>query len=534
MPTNVVIVVADDLGYSDLGCYGGEIRTPNIDQLGRTGVRLSNFYNTARCSPSRASLLTGLHPHQAGVGVLTADDRPEGYRGSLNDRCVTLGEHLAAAGYRTAMFGKWHLSSDRRNPNEAWPTRRGFETFWGMITGSSSYFDTKTLFEGEVCVDGEAEDPDFYLTTAITRRAVEYLDTQLQSPDPAPFFVYVPYSAPHWPLHAPDESIAACAGMFERGWDQLRQDRLDRLIEERILPDELGLSDRDPRIEPWADIEEGAWQQRRMEVYAAQVELIDSGVGQIVDTLRRHRALADTLFLFLSDNGASAEELPLEPWDIVSRNVDGFPPETNQGRPIRFGNTVDILPGASDTFTSYGRPWANLSNSPFRLYKRWVHEGGISTPLIVHWPAGDLRDGSVVHAPCQLTDVVPTVLEATGAPPAVPDVDHDVLDAEGVSMLAVLRGEAPAKRCLYWEHVGNCAIRRDDWKLVRVFDGPWELYDLSVDRAEEVDLAQRNRPLVDELAARWHRWADRAGVIPFERIRALYASRGIDVRRAAG
>ena len=534
MPTNVVIVVADDLGYSDVGCYGGEIRTPNIDELGRTGVRLSNFYNTARCSPSRASLLTGLHPHQAGVGVLTVDDRPEGYRGALNDRCVTLAEHLAAAGYRTAMFGKWHLSSDRRNPNEAWPTRRGFETFWGMITGSSSYFDTKTLFEGEVCVDGEADDPDFYLTTAITRRTVHYLNGHLQSPDAAPFFVYVPYSAPHWPLHAPGDAIAACAGMFDRGWDQLRQDRFDRLIEERILLDSLGLSERDPRIQPWSEVENRVWQQRRMEVYAAQVELIDRGVGEIVGTLRHHSALADTLFFFLSDNGASDEELPLEPWDIVSRNVDGFPPETNEGNPIHFGNNVDILPGGADTFSSYGRVWANLSNSPFRLYKRWVHEGGIATPLIVHWPEGDLRDGSIVHAPCQLTDIVPTVLEVTGTRPAVPAVDHEVLDAEGVSMLTVLRGGPSVERCLYWEHVGNCAIRRNDWKLVRVHDGPWELYDLSTDRAEEVDLAERYPAIVDDLAGRWQCWADRVGVIPFERIEALYVSRGIDVRRAAG
>lgn len=534
MPTNVVIVLADDLGYSDLGCYGGEIRTPNIDELARAGVRLSNFYNTARCSPSRASLLTGLHPHQAGIGVLTADDRPEGYRGSLNDRCVTLAEHLVAAGYRTAMFGKWHLSSDRRNPNEAWPTRRGFETFWGMITGSSSYFDTKTLFEGEVCVDNEACDPDFYLTTAITRRTVDYLDRHLQSQDSVPFFVYIPYSAPHWPLHAPAEAIAACGGMYERGWDQLRQDRFDRLLAERILPDNLGLSERDRRIQPWADVGDRLWQQRRMEVYAAQVELIDNGVGEIVRILRRYGAFANTLFLFLSDNGACAEELPLEPWDIISRNIDGFPPHTNEGKPIHFGNNAAITPGASDTFSSYGRPWASLSNSPFRLYKRWVHEGGIATPLVVHWPEGNLLDGSVVHAPCQLTDIVPTVLEVTDVQPTVPVVDHEVLATQGVSMLKVLRGAQPSERCLYWEHVGNCAIRRDNWKLVRVWDGPWELYDLMTDRAEKINLAERNPAMVDDLVDEWHNWADRMGVIPFEQIRALYVLRGIDVRRAAG
>lgn len=464
---------------------------------------MSQFYNTARCSPSRASLLTGRHPHETGVGILTDDGRPDGYPGTLSGRFPTLAERLSARGYATCLAGKWHLSADVAEPNDSWPTRRGFDEFYGILAGAGDYFHPRALYRTEtrLPVPGDG----YYLTEAITDHAVDFV-TRSASGD-APFFLYLAYSAPHWPLHAPEEAIAPHEDTYTAGWDRLRQARLERLRAERVLGAESVLSPRDPAQPPWAEIGDPAWEARRMAVYAAQVELMDRGIGRVVEAVRAAAAFDDTLLVFLSDNGGCAEDLP--PADAPHFRVRQ-PSRTPDGAPIRLGNEPAIRPGPADTFASYGPAWANLSNTPFRLYKRWVHEGGIATPFLAHWPSGGLADGSLDRNPCQLTDVVPTVLDAIGErDPALP----------GVSMLGSWRGEPRPPHRLFWEHIGNAAVREGRWKAVREADGPWELYDLEHDRSELRDRAADQPALVRNLVEAWHEWAASVGVIPWERIR---------------
>jgi len=527
---NVVLVVADDLGYSDLGCYGGELATPNIDRLARAGVRLAHFYTSARCSPSRASLLTGLHPHQSGIGILTNDDRPRGYPGSLSERTPTMAEVLRASGYATAMFGKWHLSAQMTVPDPSWPTRRGFAEFFGTLTGCGSYYQPGTLRRGDEDASSEALVPGFYYTDAIASAAASYIRAHAGS---RPFFCYVAFSAPHWPLHAPEEDIRAYDGAFEAGWDVLRRRRIERLVDEGLFPDVSLASDRDEREPPFEKARAPEWQVRRMQVYAAQVTRLDAGVGALVEALRETGQLDDTLLIFLSDNGASSEELPLVSPERFAARSDILPRATRAGGAIRVGNLPEIWPGPEDTYASYGRAWANLSNAPFRYYKRYVHEGGIAAPFVVHWPAGGLLAGHIERTPYQLTDVLPTVLAATGA--TYPSRRASGAPAlEGVSMLEALRGGPPAVHPLFWEHTGNAAIRLANWKLVRAYPGPWELYDLATDPAELRDCAPAQRGVVAELRASWESWAARVGVIPWEVTLDIYRGRGASAEEAAG
>jgi arylsulfatase A-like enzyme len=521
--TDVVIVLADDMGYSDVGCYGGEIPTPHIDRLARAGVRLSAFYSTARCSPSRASLLTGLHPHQTGIGILTNDDSPRGYPGSLNDRCVTIAEILREHGYATCLAGKWHLASETAEPGPAWPTRRGFDRFFGTLSGCGSYYDPGTLTRGESPV---GVGPDFFYTDAIADEAVAFVEEQ---PRDRPMFLYAAFTAPHWPLHAPEPDVAAFDGVFDEGWDVLRERRLRRLVTEGVLPPDTALSARDPTQPAWDDAPDKAWQVRRIQVYAAQVQRMDAGIGRIVAALERSGRLDDTVLVVLSDNGASPEDLPKGELESFRQRTSILPPRTRDGRAMRIGNTPDIEPGPEDTYASYGRAWANLSNTPFRFYKRWVHEGGIAAPFVVHWPAGGLATGTVVDLPAQLVDVLPTLLDCTGAqyPAAAPPL-------EGRSILPALRGGAPEPVPLYWEHTGNAAIRAGRWKLVREHPGPWELYDIVADRTELHDVAAHRPHVVAGLAARWERWAQRVGATRWEDTLALYAERGMGDEEAAG
>jgi arylsulfatase A-like enzyme len=527
--TNVVLIVADDLGYSDLGCFGGEIATPTLDGVAMDGVRFSQFTNTARCSPSRASLLTGLHPHQTGIGILTNDDRPVGYPGTLNRRCRTLAELLSGAGYATFAAGKWHLTSEVWNPDDSWPTRRGFDGFYGTLTGCGSYFWPGTLVRGELPAEHEPLGREFYYTDAISAEAAQFIRRHTSDEPGRPFFLYVAYTAPHWPLHALPEDIDRYAAAFTPGWDELREQRMRRLLDAGLMSPGTTLSARDPTQPAWADEPEQAWQLRRMQAYAAQVDRMDQGIATIVDALRDAGALRDTLLVFLSDNGASCEELPKVDLKRFRRRSDIVRVTTRDGRPVRIGNSPAVVPGAEDTYSSYGRAWANLSNTPFRYYKRWVHEGGIATPLIVHWPDGGLADGSIVHHPFQLVDVVPTVLEATSAP--YPDGGTPL---EGRSMVPALRGEEVPVATQYWEHTGNCAVRRGRWKLVREYPHPWELYDLDSDRAETHDLADRHPGVVTELTQAFDTWAHRVGVVPWERTVELYVKRGATEEDAAG
>ena len=530
---NVVLILVDDMGFSDLGCYGGEIRTPNIDVLGRAGVRFSHFYNTARCSPSRASLLTGLHPHQTGIGILTNNDLPHGYPGNLNRDCVTLAEILRDEGYATCLSGKWHLATEMHIPNDAWPTRRGFERFFGTLTGCGSFYQPGTLTRGEQNASGEADAADFFYTDAIASEAVEFI-AEHAAPEARPFFLYTAFTAPHWPLHAPADDVARYDGAFDRGWDALRVQRLKRLVAEGILPADTTLSARDPTQPAWDEASDREWQAIRMQVYAAQIDRMDRGVGRIIDALRACGKLDDTLVIFLSDNGASPEVLPLVKLENFATRSDIVPSRGKDGGSVLIGNTPDIIPGGDGTYCSYGRAWANLSNTPFRFYKRWVHEGGIATPLLIHWPNGNLQNGAVVQQPFQLVDVVPTVIEVTGGHYPPRSVTWRVEALEGRSMLGCLRGATADPVPLFWEHTGNAAIRVGKWKLVREFPAGWELYDLDTDRTELHDVAGQHPDMVAELGARWDAWALRVGVIPFETTLQLYRERGREDTEAAG
>ena len=531
---NVVIVLVDDMGFSDIGCYGGEVHTPNIDALAAVGVRMTQFYNTARCSPSRASLMTGLHPHQTGIGILNYDDAPDGYPGTLNDRCVTIAEALRPAGYRSYLSGKWHLASDIHHPSDSWPTRRGFDEFYGTLEGAGSFFQPRTLTRNETNVEHEADDPAFFYTDAISDNAAGFVRQHGTDHADTPFFLYVAYTAPHWPLHALEQDIAKYAGRFSAGWDQLRQERLQRQIAMGLISEDWPLTDRDPRVPAWSDVTDQEWEAARMAVYAAQVDRMDAGVGRIVDELRRQDVFDDTLFIFLSDNGGCAEEMPIETAQEFVTTYVTFDSVTRDGRPVRPGNDPSIVPGGEDTYATCGRSWANLSNTPFREYKHWIHEGGIAAPFVVSWPTGLGEPAAIRTQPHQLPDVLATVLDVAGADYPVGYDGRDILPLEGVSMIPTFvqdpveedRG-GDAGRVLYWEHEGNSGARRGRWKLVRKHGRDWELYDMVTDRTELTDLATRHRDLVAELSATYDGWAERCGVIPREDVLALYAARGV-------
>lgn len=527
---NIVLIMSDDMGYSDIGCYGGvEHHTPNLDALAADGVRFTQFYNTARCCPTRASLLTGLYPHQAGIGHMMRDLGYDGYRGVLNRECRTIAEVLRPAGYRTYMAGKWHVTrvvapdADRAD----WPLGRGFEKFYGTINGAGSYFDPMTLTRQNQYItpenDPEYQPESFYYTDAITDNAVAFLKQhQTESPD-KPFFLYLAYTAAHWPMHAPEDAIAKYKGKFDEGYEPLRAARIDAMKKIGLIPPNAELS---PGAEDWAAVDDKAWEARCKEVYAAMVEVMDAGVGRVVDQLKQINQYENTLILFLEDNGACAEDIgrtpgPAAPEDLKPLGRDELQPkhvppmQTRDGRWVRTG--PGVMAGAADTYIAYGLGWANVSNTPFREYKHWVHEGGISTPLIAHWPAGIKADraGKLETQPGHLIDIMATCVDLAGANyPAEVD-GRPIKPLEGVSLRPALNGE-PLNRAepLFWEHESNRAVREGDWKLVAKADQPWELYNIAADRSELHDLADKEPARVRDLAAKWDAYAARANVLP--------------------
>jgi arylsulfatase A-like enzyme len=517
---NILIILNDDMGFSDIGCYGGEIDTPNLDRLALGGLRYSQFYNTARCSPSRASLLTGLHPHQTGIGILTYDTGPEGYAGDLNRNCVTIAEVLRASDYKCYLSGKWHVAKSLTEPTDSWPLARGFREFFGTIIGAGSFYNPNTLTRGSENVEHEAEqDPSFFYTDAINDQAAENIRTHAREHPGEPFFQYVAHTAPHWPLHAHEEDIAKYKGRFDAGWDELREGRLDRLVKAGIIRPYWKLTDRDPTQPPWAEADEPAWRLRCIEVYAAQIDRMDQGIGRIIAALEETGQLENTLIMFLSDNGACAEDIPegVTAKELVDELMIAKA-TTRTGEPVRFGNYPDIMPGGEDTYQSYGTAWANLSNTPFRLYKHWVHEGGIATPLIVHWPRGIKEAGGLRHQPGQLPDIMATILDVTGATYPDKHEGRPIPPCEGESLVATFEADNRDRGPLFWEHEGNAAVRIGKWKLVRNYPEPWELYDMEADRTERNDLAAQHPDRVREMNAQYEAWAQRCGVIPREKI----------------
>ncbi|MHB8901157.1 MAG: arylsulfatase [Thermoguttaceae bacterium] len=509
---NILILLADDLGFSDLGCYGAEaIDTPNLVGMAKNGLRFTQFYSAGRGCPSRASLLTGLYAHQTGVGQLLVDYQSPGYRGNLNDRCATIAERLGSAGYQTFLAGKWALTLhvDERAPQYDWPRQRGFDHFFGTLLGAGDYFNPATLARGNELV-GQKENSDFYYTEAIAEESVSMLDKAVANP--SPFFMVVSLTAPHWPLHARPLLIDAYRGRFEMGWDELREKKYARMVDMGIVHRYWKLSARDPRVLSWFDVPFKEWHQRRMEVYAAQVEAMDQAVGRILDKVRQLGREQNTLVMFLSDNGASGEEI------LAGAAGAEFAAKTLKGVAIQTGNDPQIMPGDATTCQSYGVPWANASNTPFRSYKGSCYEGGIAVPLIVRWPAvirPSLATGDMTREIGHVIDVAATCYDVAGVPYGQLHEGRRVQPLEGTSLLAAFLGKAMPLRPLFFEFEGNRAVRYGKWKLVASNGASWELYDMLADRTETTDVAGGNAAVVEKMASLYDAWAARVGVQPW-------------------
>ncbi|MCB0743458.1 MAG: arylsulfatase [Ignavibacteriae bacterium] len=491
---NILLIMADDMGYSDLGCYGSEISTPNIDKLAKEGIRFTQFYNSARCCPTRASLLTGLYSHQAGMGtmVTTEPDTVKGaYQGYINDNCVTLAEVLKTVGYKTYMSGKWHVGEFESQ----WPNNRGFDEYYGLVSGAMNYFDiAKSKREGLERVfvkNGKRYTPPtegFYSTDAFTEEAIGYL-TQHNSENP--FFLYLAYNAPHWPLHAYPEDIKKYKGRYKDGWAELRKQRWQKQKALGIVDESWELSPQDPEAMNWEDVKDKERMDLKMAIYAAQIDRMDANIGRVINKLSEMDQLDNTLIIFLSDNGACAEEGAL-----------GF--EALGG----WDGKLDT----KNSYASYGRSWANASNTPFRLHKSWVHEGGISTPFIARFPKM-IKPDQVTDQLGHVIDLMSTFVEVSGATYPKSKNGKSIIPLEGKSLVPVLSNDkSEPHNSIYWEHFGNKAIRKGDWKLVSVANGDWELYNIKKDRTELNNLIDEQPQIFNDLNKDYQKWAVRVGV----------------------
>ncbi len=530
---NIIVIMSDDMGYSDIGCYGGEINTPNLDKLAANGLRYSQFYNTGRCCPTRASLLTGLYPHQARIGGMMKDERLPGYQGDLGKDCVTLGEVMKTLGYSTYMSGKWHVAKTTDPKGDAdkhnWPRQRGFDRFYGTIHGAGSLWDPNTLTRDNTYItpvnDTEYQPKDkWFYTDAISDNAVRYIREHKGN---NPLFMYVAYTAAHWPMHAPEEDIAKYKDKFADGYEPVRKARYEKMKKLGLIKDDWELS---PQAGNWDKVSNKAWESRNMEVYAAMVDNMDQGVGRIVEQLRKQGKFDNTLILFLQDNGGCAEggewlgragvgqpradQPSLRPMGKDELQKDMIPKQTRDGYPVRKG--IGVMAGSDDTYISYGKGWANVSNTPFREYKHWVHEGGISTPLIAHWPGGINRKGEIEHQPGHLIDIMATCVNLSGATYPREYRGIKITPMQGKSLVPTFSGGTIERDAIYFEHEGNRAIRKGKWKLVaKGPKGSWQLYDMEADRSEMNDLADQNPQLVTQLSGQWEGWANRAMVKPW-------------------
>ncbi len=522
-PPNIVLILADDMGFSDLSCYGAEISTPNLDRMASEGLRLTQFYTTPRCCPSRAALLTGLYPQQTGIGDMMEDRGLPGYRGELNQNCLTIAEELRLANYHTAMVGKWHLShiyfDQKRQLNfetnqpfwdtkDSWPLQRGFESYYGTIHGVTSYYDPFSLVNGNTPI--RAEGTNFYYTDDITKHALGDLDHYASAGKP--FFLYVAYTAPHWPLQAPEKDIAKYRERYLAGWDAIREARYQRQLDMGIIDKSWRLSPRDPRVPAWTNVTDKEWQANRMATYAAMIEHLDTGVGQILDKLKELGIETNTLVIFFSDNGSCAEDIMPEWYDVPSR--------TRDGRTVHAGNDDhSILAGPDNVWESYGTPWANVSATPFRLYKHFAHEGGIAVPFIVRWPAIIKNGGAFSPELAHVTDIKATLDDIAGVKHPTTYNGKTILPLEGESLLPIFeQANRPDRSPVFWEHEGNRAVRLDQWKLVALQGQPWELYNMTTDRTELINVATIYPKKVKELSALYNAWARRCNVVPFNKL----------------
>ncbi|MDG0963857.1 MAG: arylsulfatase [Opitutales bacterium] len=529
---NVIIVMADDMGWSDIGCYGSEIETPNLDRLAKNGLRFTQFYNTGRCCPTRASLLTGTYPHQAGIGHMMNDTGLPGYQGDLGSNVQTIAEVLTPAKYSTYLSGKWHVTP-KIHPGSSqhnWPRQRGFDRFYGTIHGAGSFFDPNSLTRDNKLIsphaDKEYKPKEFYYTDAINDHATRFIN---EHENENPFFLYVAHTAPHWPMHALPEDIQKYKGRYDGGWEEIREARYQKQLKLGLIDPKWKLSPRD--AESWKDAKNKKWEIRLMEVYAAMVDRMDQGLGRIINALEKRKMLENTLIIFIADNGGCAEGMGrkegiqykdrdpevLKPMKDSDLQMDMIPKRTRDGVVIKQG--TEVMTGGADTYHGYGKAWANVSNTPFREYKHWVHEGGISAPLVAHWPKGiasKLR-GKFEHQPAHLIDLMATCVELGNADYPKEVKGKKIVPLQGVSLGPAFSGKKlKRENPIFWEHEGNRAIRIENWKLVaKGSNGEWELYDLEADRSELNNLSEKHPERAKQMAEKWEVWAIEANAKPW-------------------
>lgn len=496
---NMVVILIDDMGFSDLGCYGGEVPTPNIDALADGGIRFTQFYNTGRCSPTRASIMTGLYPHQAGMGFLDNLVRPGsiGTQGRLRDDCVTMAEVLGDAGYFTIMTGKWHLGQQ----HGCTPWGRGFHRNLNSAKGEFYFKKQREKNDAKLFLNGETKnwnDPifgdDWYGPDLITEWGLKFID-EARTED-KPFFFYLAHSSVHFPLMVPPKDVKRYRGKYMDGWDKLREARHKKQIEMGLVDPKWPLSPLPPDVPKWDSLsdEQKDHFDHIMAVYAAMIDRLDRSIGTLVDGLKERGQLDNTIIMVLSDNGGNAETGPN-------------------------GILKGKRPGGRMSRVFLGQNWATLANTPLRRYKHFTHEGGISTPLIVHWPAGisNERNGKLEGQPGHLVDIMATAVEVAEAKYPTKRGEHEIQPMEGTSLVPAFAGEPLNREApIYWEHEGNRAIRKGKWKLVMKFKGPWELYDIEADRTEQTDLIEKEPELAKQLIAEWEAWAKRADVDQWE------------------
>lgn len=486
---NIIVILVDDMGFSDIGCYGSEIPTPNLDRLAQHGLKFKQFYNTGRCCPTRASLLTGLYSHQAGVGHMTADLGVPGYRGALNDQCVTIGDVARSAGYLTAASGKWHVG---HRTTDMYPRQRGFDRFYGVPEGGGFYFQVKQgrtiMLNDDVLHSPNNPLPDgWYSTDAWTEHGLNFIDEAIEAEKP--FLLYLAHNAPHFPLQASEEDIARFRGAYSSGWWRVSRERYRRQIASGLIDESWPSTRRPRRVKPWRELPEEQKDRfdHLMAAYAACVWRMDRSVGMLVEGLQERNQLDNTLILFMSDNGGCAESGPS-------------------------GKSVGD-PTTAESNWYCGEGWAWVQDTPFRKYKHFNHEGGIATPLIAHWPEGISARGEWRDQPGHVIDIMATVVELTGATYPATHRGAEIVPMQGRSLVSAFNNESIERDALFWEHEGNAAIRRGDWKLVRIkHTGDWELYNLREDRTEQNDLSDAHPDLARKMERDWTDWAERSQV----------------------
>ena len=513
---NIILILVDDMGFSDIGCFGSEIATPHLDGLAKSGMRMSQWYNNPRCCPSRASIMTGLYSHQVGFGMM-ADDAglypyPQ-YAGDLSAQCCTIPEALKKAGYSTAMAGKWHLAAveNQKDLKHNWPMQRGFERYYGTIVGAGSYFNPNYLVRDNERIE-VPKDPEYYYTDAIAENASNFV-TEMAKKD-APFFLYCAFTAPHWPLQAKEEWIAKYKDRYAGGWDALREERHRKQIEMGLLGPEWKLTARDPRVPTWDKAEDKEWEARRMAVYAAMIERMDTGVGRLMSALQATGKAENTLIVFMSDNGGNSEELLNHPATFKRPNYMPYKTK-DETKEVVVGNQADTMPGPEATYQSIGIPWGNCANTPFRLYKHYTQEGGISSPFIACWPKYIKPEKKVTEQMGHETDLMPTFLAVAVATYPAAVAAGPIPAMVGDSLVPIFEGGTRNRRPCFWEHEGNKAVREGKWKAVSRFANSWEMYDMEADRTELNDLGAKEPERLTKMIYLWQDWARQIGVQPW-------------------